>query len=265
MSQYTWATCPDTVRTQIDTLLDALQEILGENLVGVYLHGSLAMGSFNSERSDIDLLVVTKQGMTVEIKRRIAELLLDHSLVSTPKEISFLIEPDLRSYQHPMPFDFHYSESWRKRYQKELSNGDWMKWNDTLRKDVDLAAHFTVTLSRGICLFGKPIQEVFPPVPAEYYIASIVRDFQDARDRRTQNPVYFVLNACRIYAYLLEGSIFSKDEGPMWAVRVLPGELRDVVTQALDVYRGNSKDETFDEGTLAKFATYMDEQVKMLN
>ena len=116
MSQYTWATCPDTVRAQIDALLDALQEILGENLVGVYLHGSLAMGSFNPERSDIDLLVVTKQGMTVEIKRRIAELLLDHSLVSTPKEISFLIEPDLRSYQHPMPFDFHYSEDWRERY-----------------------------------------------------------------------------------------------------------------------------------------------------
>ncbi len=38
MSQYTWATCPDTVRTQIDALLDALQEILGENLVGVYLY-----------------------------------------------------------------------------------------------------------------------------------------------------------------------------------------------------------------------------------
>ena len=32
--------------------------ILGENLVGVYLHGSAVMGCFNPAKSDLDFIVV---------------------------------------------------------------------------------------------------------------------------------------------------------------------------------------------------------------
>ena len=34
-------------------------DIFGKDLTGVYLHGSLAMGCFNPQKSDIDLMVVT--------------------------------------------------------------------------------------------------------------------------------------------------------------------------------------------------------------
>ena len=34
------------------------QSILGENPVGVYLHGSAVMGCFNSLRSDLDLSLI---------------------------------------------------------------------------------------------------------------------------------------------------------------------------------------------------------------
>ena len=34
------------------------QDILGDNLCGIYLHGSLAFGCFNWAKSDIDFLVV---------------------------------------------------------------------------------------------------------------------------------------------------------------------------------------------------------------
>lgn len=43
----------------ISTFVDSTKDILGENLVGVYLHGSLAMGCFNPQRSDIDLIIDT--------------------------------------------------------------------------------------------------------------------------------------------------------------------------------------------------------------
>ena len=78
------------------------------------------------------------------------------------------------------------------------------------------------------------------------------------------NPLYFILNACRVYAYLLDGSIFSKDEGGSWGLRILPGEYHSVITQALDIYRGSHKDELFDVAALDQFAAYMDEQVKKL-
>ncbi|MDO4667672.1 MAG: nucleotidyltransferase domain-containing protein [Streptococcus sp.] len=44
-------------------------QILGENLVGIYLHGSVAMGCFNDKKSDIDLLVVVNNDITDTIKQ----------------------------------------------------------------------------------------------------------------------------------------------------------------------------------------------------
>ena len=137
MSQYAWTNCSIVIRTQVNILLDALREILGENLVGIHLHGSLAMGCFNPDRSDLDLLIVTSYGMTVETKRRVVELLLHSSMAPSPIEISFLVEHEIHPFQHPLPFDLHYSESWREKYRRELSNGDWMKWNDETRKEVE--------------------------------------------------------------------------------------------------------------------------------
>ncbi len=264
MSQYSWATCPTAVKTQVNTFCAYLQALLETNLSGIYLHGSLAMGCFNPDRSDIDLLVVTARGMSIETKRRVIQLLLHASMATSPIEISFLVEQQMFPFQHPLPFDLHYGETWRERYHRELENGAWTKWNDTILTDADLAAHFTIMMNRGSCLFGKPVKEVFPLVPARYYIASIVGDFADAREGRVMMPVYFILNPCRVYAYLLEGSIFSKDEGGSWGLLTLPGEYHSVIVQALEIYRGSRKDEPFDVAALDLFATYMDEQVRNL-
>ena len=40
--------------------VEAARETIGENLLGVYLHGSAAMGCFNPKSSDLDLLVGVK-------------------------------------------------------------------------------------------------------------------------------------------------------------------------------------------------------------
>jgi Domain of unknown function (DUF4111) len=91
-----------------------------------------------------------------------------------------------------------------------------------------------------------------------------VGDFADARDARSTKPFYFILNACRVYAYLFDGSIFSKDEGGSWGLLTLPGEYHSVIVQALEIYRGSRKDEPFDVAALDLFATYMDEQLRNL-
>jgi streptomycin 3"-adenylyltransferase len=49
---------PRSVDEQVDRLVAGFRDILGDNLHGIYLHGSLALGCFNPARSDIDVLVV---------------------------------------------------------------------------------------------------------------------------------------------------------------------------------------------------------------
>lgn len=259
MSQYSRATCPEPVRTQNNNLIATFQQILSNNLIGIYLHGSLAMGCFNPQRSDIDLLVVTQRGMSVETKREVVQYLLTCSLSPAPIEISFLVQQDIHLFHHPLPFDLHYSESWRERYTQALGDGTWRTWNNQKKQDHDLAAHIAVTRARGICLYGKPIEELFPPVPPAFYFASIVGDFNDAVAERQHMPVYFTLNACRVLAYLREGHIYSKDEGGVWALKTLPADLHEIVEQALETYRGNMVDAPFEETALTRFAHYMEQ------
>ena len=264
MTQYSWATCPEAVREQLSLLQDRLQNTLEGNLVGLYLHGSLAFGCFNPERSDIDLLAVTARAMTLEEKRRVVQLLLHSSLTPQPIEISFLVESAIHTFQHPLPFDLHYSEDWRESLHQQLSDDEWLHWNDFTRRDHDLATHITVTLARGVHLFGKPIRETLPAVPQEYYIESIVRDFEEALQNIARMPVYFVLNACRIYAYLHDGNILSKDEGGSWGLRTLPATYHGVIEQAQESYRGDRLDRPFNSTDLDHFAIYMQEQIQNL-
>jgi predicted nucleotidyltransferase len=262
MPEYGWPDCPAVIRAQVEAFVHAIQEMLGDNLVGIYLHGSLAMGCFNPARSDLDLLVVTRQGMPVEIKRRVAELLLQHSGAPRPIEITFLREADLDRWQYPTPFDLHYSEDWRHQTEEQLESGAWRTWNDGQRQDPDLAAHVTITRARGIVLAGAPIERVFPPVPCEQYVASIVGDIQDAGEQIAGAPVYYVLNLCRVYAYLREGQICSKAEGGAWAISVLPEQFRAVVAEALAAYRERAGDEGFCSAALDEFAAYMVGQIR---
>jgi predicted nucleotidyltransferase len=261
MAQYGWATCPSEVRAQIDLLQERLQALLGANLVGLYLHGSLALGCFNPQSSDIDLLVVTVQSMSVEIKRDVVELLLHSSRMPYPIEISFLVERDMHPFRHPLPYDLHYSEDWRERYQADLASGVWTAWNNETRRDADLAVNITVTRARGIILFGRPIKEVFPPVPTQDCAASILSDFAWARERRATDPGYFVLNACRACAYLRDGVVLSKDEGGEWGLRELPQEYHALITQALERYRGVARHQ-ISEAALDNFAAYTSREIQ---
>lgn len=261
VSQFDWANCPEAVRAQINSFISNTRSVLNDDLVGVYLHGSLAMNCFNPARSDVDLLVVTERGMTLETKRAIAELLLRSSNAPRPFEISFLSKDQLQPWRYPTPYDFHYSEYWREKIERELAEETWQGWNNGAPVDADLAAHITVTLHRGICLYGKSVAEAFPAIPREHYLASIQEDFDWGEERLGFYPTYFILNACRICAYWRDGQICSKDEGGAWALRVLPEEFHGLVAQALAVYRGQSDDEQFDAAALAQFAAYIKERL----
>ena len=52
-----------------DLFVKCAREILKENLLGVYLHGSAVMGCYQPQKSDLDFLVVVRENMTDTDKR----------------------------------------------------------------------------------------------------------------------------------------------------------------------------------------------------
>src|SRR5437762_7670943 len=55
---------PPPIAVTLRRLTDALDEILGASLVGVYLHGSLTQGAFDLASSDVDCAVVVRRDLT---------------------------------------------------------------------------------------------------------------------------------------------------------------------------------------------------------
>lgn len=52
--------CEDS-NALLDVLLTRIRSVLGTNIIGVYVYGSLASGDFDPDVSDIDLLAVTSR------------------------------------------------------------------------------------------------------------------------------------------------------------------------------------------------------------
>ncbi|HET7580803.1 MAG TPA: aminoglycoside adenylyltransferase domain-containing protein [Bacillales bacterium] len=222
---------PESVKQQLASFTDKLKALLGDRLIGVYLHGSLAMEDFNINSSDIDLLAVVHDGLSSDVKKLLIEKLMDDSGAPFPLEISFLTKEQLHPWRHPCPYELHFSEEWRERY----SNGF---IEPTTQTDEDLAGHFIVLRNRGMVLFGPPIEEVFPEVPSRDFLDSVLSDLDwSLDDNAIDKPGYAILNHCRTYAFLLEGLVISKGEGGEWMLEKVPDAMCSVVEQAIASYR----------------------------
>jgi streptomycin 3"-adenylyltransferase len=266
MMQYGWENCPDETRNQVERLIAGCHEILGEGLIGVYLHGSLAMGCFNPDLSDMDVLVVAAHALTKDERRNFAGLMLDLSLQPHPIEISVLDQMQIFPWRHPAPFEFHYSEGWRDRQIVMLEDSSWGEPLSLSMEDSDLAAHFVIARERGIALYGVPAKIALPQVPVDDYLDALLDDFDSAAKSIRANPVYGILNQCRVYWFLLKSAISSKDEAGEWAGSYLPEEYRGIVARALRIYRGQGSGAQgqFTDESLMAFNRYLDSQVREL-
>ena len=129
-------------------IVDRYKKVLGDNLVGLYLHGSLAMGCF-TPRADIDLIAVIRKPMDMGTKRAlIDEIFKIGPLPDKGLEMSIILEERARDFVHPMPFELHYSRPQGKvRIRQGYICGD--------ATDRDLAAHLMVVKRR-----AGPVRQV---------------------------------------------------------------------------------------------------------
>ncbi|MDO3411474.1 DUF4111 domain-containing protein [Saccharibacillus sp. CPCC 101409] len=217
-----------------EELTERIVRALGDNTVGVYLHGSLALGGFNPAASDLDLLVAVKDKPARKQLRELTALTLElHSRLRSGRDIEYTVveAAELRSPACPTPVVYHYSSMHRARYAgyPDYVCGDY--------EDYDLAAQLTAAYERGFALYGLPLRELYPPVPREAYVKSILHDVSEARTEIAGNSTYLILNLCRVLLFLQEGRLASKKEGGEWGVSALP-EWEGAVRAALDAYTG---------------------------
>ncbi len=114
-----------TIQEQVDNCVKLVKNILGKDLLGVYLYGSALMGGLY-KFSDIDLFAISNRATTHQEKEQLEKALLKTSGVYAvskdlkPIELTIVVKSEINPWKYPPKFDFMY--------------GDWM------RKDFELVA-----------------------------------------------------------------------------------------------------------------------------
>ncbi|MEJ6527365.1 aminoglycoside adenylyltransferase domain-containing protein [Exiguobacterium sp. USCH10] len=249
---------PTDVENTIASFVRAIDEFL-PTVQHIYIHGSLAMGGFHPKRSDVDLLLVVSNALTREERQKLIDCCLLYSNEPYPLELSIMTMVQIKDWCHPSPFEFHYSEGWRSRFEKagreertELQQGF---------TDPDLAAHMLMILERGITWRGQPLHQLLCGFDSAHFSDAILADAFDCLDTMDENPIYCVLNLLRGLAYEQERVLLSKQEALGWVIENghFPGNVVTVVRKATRGYEG--EDVTFDQHELNEFRRYMRQQL----
>ncbi len=220
----------------VESFVRESERIIGDNLVGIYLHGSAVMGCYNPEKSDLDFVVVVKENVKDETKKAFMDMVIALNAQTPGKgiEMSIVKREVCDPFIYPTPFELHFSQMHIKWYSENPD--DYIrKMNGT---DKDLAAHFKVIKARGKCLFGLSIDEVFGEVPEQYYMDSLWNDIEEATEEITDNTMYLTLNLARVYAWVKEKKVLSKKEGGEWGLKNLPDKYHSLLQEALKEYKG---------------------------
>jgi predicted nucleotidyltransferase len=230
-----------STEAQIDALIRGVRDVLDEDLVGAYLHGSAVLGGFRPD-SDIDMVVVSTRGTTLAEKRALIDLLLglsgdrSSSVPRRPIELDIVLTSEIRPWRYPPTFDFHYSELWRDRFE----GGEVEPWPSD--SNPDLASAITMVLVGDRPLVGPQPADVFDPVPRADYLDAVLRDTGNVDEYLSWDTRNVVLTLPRIWSAIATDAVHSKESAALWALPRLPKEHRPVLELAIAAYRGEVRD-----------------------
>jgi hypothetical protein len=197
-------------------LLRGIRGVLGGQLVGLYLDGSLISGDFDPA-SDIDFLAVTETGVTPAqfsaLQAMHARMAATHPRWGVELEGSYISRAAVRRYDPALAM------------HPNLERGK----TETLKlvhHDVDWIIHYHVVRERGIPLFGPDPKTLIDPIPPDALRRAMRPNLEawwrpmladPAPLRRQGYQSYAVLTMCRICYTMAEGRIASKMEATDWA------------------------------------------------
>ena len=202
---------------------------LGPALVGVYLHGSAALGGWLAHVSDLDILVVTDgpatRGSLVPFGEEISGLA--RSGPASGIELSVIKRELARDPRAPWNYLLHVAVPCDPRSSTRVVFDDGAG-------DPDLLMHIAVTRAAGVAVRGPNAADLFGDPARHSVLGYLASELEWALREATET--YAVLNACRALTYLEDGLIVSKVAGGTSGIARLP-QHQALIARALEEQR----------------------------
>ncbi len=215
------------VNALLEWLLPAWQATLADNLIGVYLHGSLVSGDYDDALSDIDLVTVLERDPTEADIERLrplhADLVARFPHWDDRVEVAYISRRALGVFQTEVsPIGI-------------ISPGEPLH---RVQAGIDWLMNWYRIREGGVILLGPSPADFIPPISFADYVACVRdhllgwRGYNPPVDTHHGSLAYVVLTMCRGLRTVQEGVAGSKVQAAAWAKAAFP-EWAGLIEQAL--------------------------------
>lgn len=205
------------VNQLLEDLLARMKGVLGEKLVGLYLYGSLVLGDFDHEISDIDMLAATAGDVTEDeaaaLERMHEEFVREYEEWDNRIEVHYLSLEGLGTFRS------------KASKMGNISPGEPFH---VIEAGKEWLMNWYIVREKGVVLYGPPPETIIPPISNEEFVQAAVEHNKGWREwierTRHSRPAqgYAILTACRdLYTYR-NGERATKKQAARWAERELP-------------------------------------------
>jgi Domain of unknown function (DUF4111) len=223
---------PEQVLSYARLLAGRVAGSLGGRLRAAYLHGSAVLGGWTPERSDVDMLFVTEDGVRGPEVTAAAPVLAAREPACPGRglECSVVTAGQAARPRAPWPFLLHVAHQ---------PGGDPARIVDGGERpgDPDLLMHYAVCRTAGWPVHGPAPGNLVGSVPRPVILDYLAGELRWGVGHATE--AYAVLNACRALVFLADGQIVSKVAGGRIALARGLGPPA-VIGRALDQQQGHA-------------------------
>jgi hypothetical protein len=216
----------------LERLVPGVQRVLGSDLVGLYLFGSLAVGDFDAANSDIDFVAVTADEVDAAqlsaLQAFHAELFASGLPLADQVEGAYLSRAALRVYD-PATARHPHIDRGEDRLLVKPFYSDWVVQRYSLRE-------------HGVALVGPPIHSLIQPITPSmlraavldllhFWWAPMLADTSHLQHSGYQ--AYAVATCCRMLYTLEQGGLVSKPAAGRWAQAHVDARFAPLIQRAL--------------------------------
>jgi predicted nucleotidyltransferase len=225
----------------LDLLLKNASQVLGNQLVGMYLYGSLSSGDFDPETSDIDFLVVTTSTLP---DKTIADLEImhhrlweSHTKWAGKLEGSYIPKREIKKHNPRTVACPTVNEG---RFYLDTPGSDWIIQRHIVREQgVILAGPDPKTLIDPVST--ADLRRAIRGVLYEWWFP-MLEDPTWLREHGSEYHAYAILTMCRALYTLENGTVVSKSVAAHWVQGKLGEDWSRVIDQALLAQKPGSED-----------------------
>ena len=231
---------PASIQPALDVFVARLQTIFGEGLIGVYLTGSLALGAYYVDKSDIDCTVLLTDAPDEAQQQALREMhrKLQRQYPKARLEVQYITPDELgKSPDQISPIlSFH-----DKRLGRSYLDVNPVTW--------------IVLREQGICLSGRSIKELGIDTTTTELLGYVHANVDSywrpwlARASRFSRPLgwislsdwaveWSVAGLSRMLFTLMQEDIASKDDALRFMLDIAPEKHHDILEEALRVRTG---------------------------